>query len=95
MSVALSKHARARIAARRLPLAAVVTALTYGRIVHVRGAAVHALGRKEVARLQRVGIDASSYAGVQVVCSPHGTVLTAYRNHDFRGLRPRRRRRAR
>src|SRR5262245_32714993 len=37
VSLALSKHARERMAARRLPFAAVAAALNYGRIVHVRG----------------------------------------------------------
>lgn len=30
---------------------------------------------------------ARPYAGLQVVCSPEGDVLTVYWNHDFRSLR--------
>lgn len=90
----LTEHARQRMSARRLPEAAVKAALDHGRVEHVRGAAIHAIGRKEISRCRRQGIDLSPFDGVQVVCSPDGVVLTAYRNRDFRGLRPQRRRRA-
>ena len=72
--------------------AAVRATLEHGRIVHVRGAVIHAIGRKEITRLRRRGIDLSHYEGIQIVCAPGGTVLTAYRNRDFRSLRPRCRR---
>jgi hypothetical protein len=65
-------------------------ALAYGRRVHVRGATIRAIGRREVARYRSHGIDLAMYEGVQVVCGSDGAVLTAYRNRDFRGLRPRR-----
>jgi len=66
-----------------------VAALDFGRLVRVRGAEVYALGRKEVNRLATVGIDVSEYEGVQVICAADGSVMTVYRNLDFRGLRPR------
>ena len=76
--------------ARRLSNDAINAALTYGRVVHVRGAAIHVIGRKEVERLSRAGLDMEAYEGVQVVCTPDDTaVLTAYRNRDFRGLKAR------
>ncbi len=69
---------------------AINAALTYGRVVHVRGAAIHVIGRKEVERLSRTGLDLEAYEGVQVVCTPDdAAVLTAYRNRDFRGLKAR------
>jgi len=89
----LTTHARQRMGARRLPKDAVRAVLEHGRVIHVRGAAIHAIGRKEISRSRRQGIDLSPFDGVQVVCSPDGAVLTVYRNRDFRGLRPRRRRR--
>ena len=46
-------------------------------------------GRKEVARLQEQGIDARRHERMHVVCSLDGDVITVYRNHDLRGLRPR------
>ena len=84
----MSRHAARRMQQRNISEAAVRTALEQGRVVHVRGAAIHAIGRKEISRLRRHGIDLSGYDGVQVVCAPDGTILTAYRNRDFRSLRP-------
>ena len=65
--------------------------LNYGRVAHVRGATIYAVGRKEVERFARDGMDLSDVEGVQVVCSDSGVIMTVYRNRDFRGLRPRRR----
>lgn len=69
---------------------AIEAAVHYGRVVRVRSAKIYALGRKEVAHCKRQGVDVSAFEGIQVVCTPHGTVLTVYRNHDFRGMRPKR-----
>ena len=87
----LTMHAVQRMHERRISEDAVRATLEHGRLIHVRGAAIHAMGHKEVSRLRRRGIDLSHYEGIQVVCAPGGTILTAYRNRDFRGLRPRRR----
>jgi hypothetical protein len=89
----LTKHAWERMSARSVSAEAVETALDHGRIVRIRGAEIHAVGRKEVEKLYRDGIDISRFEGVQVVCSPEGTILTVYKNRDFSGLRPRRCRR--
>ena len=44
---------------------------------------------QEVFRYRHHGVDLQEYEGVQVVCRPgSGFILTAYRNRDFRGLRP-------
>lgn len=91
-SLVLTRHARERMVNRGLSLTAIRTALEYGRIVYIRCAEIHVIGRKEVAWFDRLGIDLSPYEGVQVVCSSDGAVITAYRNRDFRGLRPRHRR---
>jgi len=88
LTLALTKHARQRMDARRLPEPAVVAVMTYGRLARVRGAEVYAVGRKEVKQYRKVGIDLKDLEGVQVVCSRDGAVLTTYRNRDFRGLRP-------
>ena len=89
----LTRHAAERMAVRGLPQAAVVAALTYGRLVCVRGAEIHVIGNREVKRLRSEGLDLSRYEGVQVVCSQDGAIVTVYRSHDFRSLRPRRPRR--
>lgn len=92
LEVLLTKHAAERLPRRGLRRTAVMAAITYGRVAHIRGANIYAIGRREVAFWEREGIDLARYEGVQVVCSSDGMVLTVYRNHDFRGLRPRRRR---
>ncbi len=89
----LTAHAADRMSTRGLRAPAVTAALDHGRVVHIRGADIHAIGRREVASCKRDGIDLSRHEGVQVVCGPEGHVLTVYRNRDFRSLRPRRRRR--
>ena len=85
----LSKHAWMRMGGRGLSPKAVRMVLDYGRVTYVRGAEIHAIGRKEVALYRSAGIDLAPYEGLQVVCSHDGTIMTVYRNHDFRGLKPR------
>jgi len=86
----VTRHAWERLTARRIPTSALQAALTYGRKAHVRGATIRAIGRREVARYRSHRTDLAMYEGLQVVCGHDGAVLTAYRNRDFRGLRPRR-----
>ena len=89
----LTKHARARMQQRRLSDHTIAMVMTYGRLARVRGAEIYAIGRREVEQYLSEGVDLSKYQGVQVVCHPEGSILTAYRNSDFRGLRQRSRRR--
>lgn len=91
----LTKHVCERMVARSLSRTAIEAALEFGRCVEVRGAQIFAIGRKEVRRYRRDGIDLSELEGTQVVVTAGGAVVTAYRNSDFRGLRTRRRRRSR
>lgn len=88
----LSKHAWSRMSGRGFSPAAIDAVLTYGRVRYVRKAVIHAIGRAEVRHYARQGIDLRKYEGVQVLCSHQGVVMTAYRNRDFRGLRPTHRR---
>ena len=55
----VSKHAKVRIDARGFTLAAVEAVLKFGRLVYVRGAAIFAIGRKEVMRFAKDGIKLS------------------------------------
>jgi hypothetical protein len=66
---------------------AVETVLEFGRQVFTRGAIIHAIGRREIEHWNGEGIDLSEYDGIQVVCSHDNSVLTVYRNRNFRGLR--------
>jgi len=72
---------------RGIDASAIDAAIDYGRAVYTRGAIVHAIGRNEIARWAAVGIDLSAYDGIQVVSGKDGTVLTVYRNRNFRLLR--------
>lgn len=87
----LTKHALARMAGRRINRRAVAVVLCFGRSIHVRGAEILVLGRNEIVRTARFGLDFSSYEGIHVVCSADGSILTVYRNRSLHGLRPRRR----
>ncbi len=86
----LSGHARTRMQARRLPQTAIEAVLRYGRVSYARGAEIHALGRKEVEQWRQSGLDLRAYENIQVVCAHNGTVMTVYRNQDFRSLREKR-----
>lgn len=92
IQAAMTSHAWMRMTARSLSSSAIEAALAYGRVAYVRGAAIFAIGRKEVERYSTRGVDLAKHEGVQVVCTPEGTILTVYRNRDFRGLRSSRRR---
>lgn len=89
----LTGHAYRRMTARSLSYDAVTAALTFGRSVRTRSADIHVIGRKEVEPYRHQGIDLSSFEGIQLVWALDGTVITVYRNRNFRGLRPRRRQR--
>lgn len=92
---ALTKHAEARMASRAIPRSAIEATLQFGRCVQVRGAHVFAIGRKEVKKYRRDGIDLYDLEGTQVVTTDDGAVMTVYRNSDFRSLRTRRSRKFR
>lgn len=87
---ALTEHAEGRMYARGLCTAQLDMVLRYGRLIHIRGASVHVIGRREVDYYRRRGIHLEPCEGLQVVCGGNGQVLTVYRNQDFRGLRPNR-----
>ena len=88
----LTKHALDRMNSRRFSPDVVDKIMNYGRVVFIRGAAIHVIGKKEVRKFQEKGINLSAYEGIHVVCTPtDDSVLTVYKNKDFRGLRPKRR----
>lgn len=82
----LTRHARERMTTRSIAVRAIDAALAFGRVVHIRDAEIYAIGRKEVQRYAREGIDLAAFEGTQVVTSS-GHVLTVYRNRNFRSLR--------
>lgn len=86
----LTRHASIRLDARRLSSTAVDAVLDFGRIVRARDAEIFFVGRREVARYAREGIDLRPFEGVHVVCAPQGQVLTVYRNRVCPPPHPRR-----
>lgn len=86
----LTNHASARMGSRRISHEDVAVVMSYGRIYHVRGAVIYVMGRREVASCLNDGMLLDGINGLQVVCSPEDdTVITVYRNKDFRGLHSR------
>jgi len=88
----LSKHAIERMVTRSISRTAIEAAIEFGRCVEIRDAQIFAIGRKEVEKYRRDGIDLSDFEGTQVVVTASGAVMTVYRNSDFKSLRARRRR---
>jgi hypothetical protein len=90
-----SQHAKRRMQERSIPDTLVEDVLLFGRLVHSRGARIFVVGRREVARAQHRGVDLRDCEGLHVVVSGlQDEIITTYRNHDFRSLRPRSRTRA-
>jgi hypothetical protein len=85
----LTRHGQSRLSARRLSMNGVQNVFEFGREVHTRGATIYAVGRNEVEYASRLAADISELEGWHVVCSRDGDLITAYRNRDLRGLRPR------
>jgi hypothetical protein len=93
----LTDHAVARMRERYIPDEAVLLVLTYGRVVYTGdGARIFALGKREVKKYaQKSGHDLLLYQGVQVVVGIDNTILTVYRNSNFKALRRKTRKRGR
>ena len=87
--ISMTFHAFVRAGARRLSHDAIEAALIYGNVVHTRGAVIYAIGKKELQRSARQGVDLSRYEGIQVVCHPKGQILMVYKNRSLRGLQAR------
>ncbi len=87
--VVLAAHARKRMDQRGVSEQAVLLTLRYGRKIHSRRTVFHVIGRKEIARYGKQVPELLALDGVQVITSQdEHTVVTVYRNHDLRGIRP-------
>lgn len=91
-SYSLTTHAHQRMQQRHISPLVLEQVLLYGRKIRARGATFRVVGRKEVAHYAAAGIDLRAAEGVQVLLAGDGVVLTTYRNHDLRVIRPRKRR---
>ncbi|MFC1572669.1 DUF4258 domain-containing protein [Candidatus Eisenbacteria bacterium] len=87
----LTRHAKTRMDSRRISDDAVLAVLNFGRIVHIPGAVVYFVGRREVSKYARQRIDLSGYEGIQVICSLDGAIVTVFRCNDLKWLRSRQR----
>jgi Domain of unknown function (DUF4258) len=87
INIQFTKHATVRMSQRNISAEAVEAAIVYGREVFTRGATIYALGHKDVARAQLLGVSIKAYEGVQVVAASDGSVVTVYRNKNLRSLR--------
>ena len=81
----LSAHAWMQMTSRAISAEAVDVALAYGRKVHARGARHYVMGRREIERARRNGLDLRRYEGIHVVAvADEPVVCTVYRNRDFK-----------
>lgn len=83
----MSRHALHRMYERGLSLEDIEGVLTHGQAVYDRGAITFRIGRRVAALIRAEGVAADHLEGLHVVASTDGTIVTVYRNHDFR--RPR------
>ncbi len=91
-SLVLTNHAEERMNSRRIHSNDIENVVTYGRSSNIRGAVIYVIGVKEVKLHKPFGINLDSCEGIHVICSSNDSIITVYRNHDLRGLKPRSRR---
>lgn len=89
----LSEHAIKRMAQRAINETQIQLALEHGRLIHSRHARFYVIGRKEVQKLRRDGLEVGILEGLQVVVGEKSNaVMTVYKNKNLRKIRPIRRR---
>ena len=82
-------HATRRMSSRVIHPSTVSIVIQYGHCHHVRGADIYALRRRDLAYCNQE-VDSERLEGVQVVCLPGSdTVLTVYKNNNFKSLKKR------
>jgi hypothetical protein len=89
LGLVITRHAKQRMSQRRIPVEAVCAALDYGRVYRTRGAVIYAVNRRSADQCRKDGSAITKLDGLQVICADSGSILTAYRNKDFRKLKPR------
>lgn len=78
----LCLHAWRRMSQRGISPAAIEAVIDYGRRGHRHGAIIYVVGRREINRWKRRGVDLRAHHGIHVVIDPSGKVLTAWRNRS-------------
>jgi hypothetical protein len=85
----LSQHALMRMSQRSIDLEQVQLVLSHGKMMHSRRARFYVVGKKDVKRLAKAGLDTQNLENIQVVVEEKSnTIVTVYRNKDFRHIRP-------
>ena len=85
----LSDHAFERMHKRAIAKQAIETVLTYGRLIRSRRACFYVIGKRELHHLQKTGVDIYRLENTQVVVDEKSsTVITVYKNNNFRKIRP-------
>ncbi len=80
-SFVLTEHARLRMSQRGIRRSDLAEVLNLGCCRHTRGARYYFIGRKEVSRYARQGLDVRRLENLQVLLAPNSDdVITAYRN---------------
>ena len=91
----LTRHVKQQMSRRGIGLEDLIKVLQFGRRVHVDGSVKVVVGRKEVCRARTHGLCLRAQEGIHVVMGAGDAVMTVYRNHNLRALKPRRHRRRR
>ena len=77
-------HAAQRVDQRRIPLADIEAAFTWGRSIHGRyGKSLLFVGRREVARAEKEGRDIRSAEGLILITGSDGQLITAFRDRSL------------
>ena len=85
----LSKHAQLRMSQRSIDLKQIEQVLSYGRMIHSRRARFYIVGKKDTKRLSKTGISTQGLENMQVLVEEKSnTIITVYRNKNFRHIRP-------
>ncbi|MDP5130154.1 MAG: DUF4258 domain-containing protein [Paraglaciecola sp.] len=86
---AISSHAQQRMDLRGMSERDIELVLKFGRKIYSRKTVFHVIGRKEIKKYASDCPELKELDGLHVLTVPQkGTVLTAYRNHDLRHIRP-------
>lgn len=85
----ITRHARFRMDQRGIHPTDIDLVLKYGRKTHSRRAWYYVIGQKEIKRFGDLCPALKELDGLHVVMDGERTnILTVYRNHDWRRIRP-------
>lgn len=88
MYAIISTHAEFRMNQRGICQESIELVLEFGRQIYARRAIFYVVGKKEIARYSDREPKLKLLEGLQVISANDGTILTAYKNKNLRGIRP-------